>query len=497
MAADSNAAQGVSYAGGEVEVMKKTVTKLTVLAVAMALVAGCAFTGCGKKTVDYTLDDGKSGGEESEGSTAGRLGIPKSYTGTVDGIDGATGLTKVSIDAKDISGPDSGEISTVYLEKKVYTNEDKKRICENFFDTSAGIYVYDSEHPYKGDVDKNIEYWKQKAESAQSDEEKSSYDEIIQSYKDQLKDSVAEREGAGDYSGESFSGQVGGNEFVIYFYGADEGGLGAGFYIQYNGASMLSYRSKDGAADVSSYVSSGGDTQNMTNKASISQQEAEQRALDFLSMCGITDIIKTGTSDVWWDYYDSSYGVMESETYGYDVKFERSIGGVSPYSAYIWSVDGMGDGYAYYSDYTETFDVEVDDNGIFNVACIDNFKFSEDKAENTGVITWKEALEALPKAINTWYAAGSSYSTITFNDVRLSYYLMSDGDGYKYVPVYVFAECEEYDGVVDEQYPIHLIMLDAVTGELINLRDAQEGVGTTYDSLSDTTGDGTEAAILE
>lgn len=482
--------------------MNKMAAKLTVLAVATALAAGSALTGCGKKNVDYTLDDGNSGGDGSGGSLSDRLGIPESYSGTIDGIDEATGLTKVTIDASEISVPGSDKMSTVYVESKTYTNEDKKRVCESFFDVSAGIYQYDPEHPYKGDVEKQIEYWEQVAQNAESDEEKSSYDEIVQSYKDQLKDATDEREGAGDYSADAFIGQVGENEFLVGFYGADGEDVGAGFYIQYSGSSMLSYRPKEGAADASNYTMSGG-SQDGTNTASITKEEAEQKALDFLLSCGVTDVVNTVTQDIWWDYYDSNYSSIATEACGYSVHFERSIDGGSsyPYSAYTWNVDGMGgdDQYVYYGSQNEAFEICVDDNGIYQASCFDNFNVLKDKTTDADVITWNEALEALPKAINTWYADGSSYSTISFNDVRLTYYLMADGDGYKYVPVWVFAECETYDGVTDSDYPIHLIILDATTGEFISLKDVQAAMGVTGDAddSDDSDDGGTETTAAE
>ena len=75
----------------------------------------------------------------------------------------------------------------------------------------------------------------------------------------------------------------------------------------------------------------------------------------------------------------------------------------------------------------------------------------------------------------------TQYSTIEFNDVRLTYYKLKDGDKYTYSPVWVFAQCDKMeDGSLDKDYPIQLIMLDATTGDMIDLKDVLNQ--QTYDS---------------
>lgn len=73
----------------------------------------------------------------------------------------------------------------------------------------------------------------------------------------------------------------------------------------------------------------------------------------------------------------------------------------------------------------------------------------------------------------------SADSDIEFNDVRLTYYFVKDGEGYKYTPVWVFAQCEaspEAEDGIDRENPIHLIMLDATNGEFINLMEVLDEI---------------------
>ena len=81
----------------------------------------------------------------------------------------------------------------------------------------------------------------------------------------------------------------------------------------------------------------------------------------------------------------------------------------------------------------------------------------------------------MPAAVNSFYSENkTSYSEITFNDVRLTYYKVKDGDGFKYVPVWAFTECSlEPDGSNSDLLPpTQLIMIDAVDGSLIDLKSA-------------------------
>ena len=115
-------------------------------------------------------------------------------------------------------------------------------------------------------------------------------------------------------------------------------------------------------------------------------------------------------------------------------------------------------------------------------------KVSEDDAINAKFNTKLQELldiahsKKLPEAVNKYYTDNKTqYSTIEFNDVRLTYYKLKDGDKYTYSPVWVFAQCDKMeDGSLDKDYPIQLIMLDATTGDMIDLKDVLNQ--QTYDS---------------
>ena len=454
--------------------------KAAALFLVTSLAASTVLAGCGKKKVDYNMGDGddSSGGG---GKLAGKLDVPESYTGKLEGIDSETGLSEVSVNASTIEVPDTDKMSVVYYTLNTTDNEYKKRVCENFFDVNAGIYVYSWEKPYKGDLEKEIERMQKYADQSTSDDDKSYFDDYISSLKEQLKTATDEREGAGDYSGDSFIGSRGENSFMITFNSADSG-MGGGFSIDYYPSDgLINYKPKDGATNVYCYSAEYYDGTDLTNTATMSEDDAVQKGLEFLAGCGISDVIKTNSTDLLWDYSDASYNSVGAEMDGYEVVYNRSVEGTAPYTPNVYNVDILNSSDTWYDTMDETFDLCMDDNGIVTAYCNDFYKATGDKDDNVKLLSWDDVLKALPKAVNTLYTEHKTqYSTIEFNDVRLTYYKLKDGDSYKYTPVWVFAQCDtkaDSEGTTDEtkkneldkDNPLQIVMMDAQTGDLIDL----------------------------
>ncbi len=449
--------------------------RATALFLTSALIATTMLSGCGKKNVDYMDEDGKKGKSEG-GSLSARLGIPESYEG--DLAVGKSGLKSIQISDSDIVVPDKDSMSVVYYTANDMDNEYKKNIAETFFDKSAGIYLYDWEKPYKGDIEAEIEIYQELIDDATKSGDTESlewYNEYINSLKQQLTEAADEREGAGDYSGDEYIGSVGNNQFMLSFMNASEG-LGSYFDISlYPDTSSLKYKPYEGASAAYYYDGEYADDEEMensSNKCSMTSDEAVEMAADFLHKCGIDDVVNTGVSDLVWEYDDSSYNILAMENDGYVVTFSRSVDGIAPYTGTTYMLEYLWDDNVFYDAAYETYKISIDDNGVLEASCYDFLKPTGDKDENVELMSWEKILEALETAVSDFYSENkTSYSSITFNDVRLSYYRIADGETYKYIPVWVFAECEESEGELDEEYPIQLIMLDAVTGELIDLRD--------------------------
>lgn len=73
----------------------------------------------------------------------------------------------------------------------------------------------------------------------------------------------------------------------------------------------------------------------------------------------------------------------------------------------------------------------------------------------------------------TFFGAHSPRNnSITFNDVRLTYFKLYDGDRIKYTPVWAFADhMPGLNGELDPDYIVQLLLVDAITGEAIDYVD--------------------------
>lgn len=113
------------------------------------------------------------------------------------------------------------------------------------------------------------------------------------------------------------------------------------------------------------------------------------------------------------------------------------------------------------------------DNGIFSVYGAYRTHYSGDKEENVKLLTWEEILERLPEAASDFFGAHSPRNnSITFNDVRLTYFKLYDGDRIKYTPVWAFADhMPGLNGELDPDYIVQLLLVDAITGEAIDYVD--------------------------
>ena len=91
------------------------------------LAATTAFSGCGKKDVDYDMGEGgtEEGGTGDGGELSSRLGVPESYDGEIEV--GDSGLDKIKIEDDDIITPASDSMSIVSYKKNTFDNAYKQK----------------------------------------------------------------------------------------------------------------------------------------------------------------------------------------------------------------------------------------------------------------------------------------------------------------------------------------------------------------------------------
>lgn len=446
-----------------------------------ALSVTTALSGCGKKKVDYDVEDGQETVDDGDGAgLKSRLGIPDSYEGNLEV--GSSGLDSIKIDDDDIITPSTDSMSVVSFKKNTIDSEYKQQVCEAVFDKSQGIYEYDWEHMTKDDIQVQIDMYNQIIDEGQAsgDEETVEYaQEYIDYLNEELANAVDERTGAGEYTATDYIGMIGTNQFMLSFSDSDDA-LGASFELSYYPyETMINYRPYEGAVYVYAYDSIYGDDgydDSIPNSCTLSKEDAEEQAKQFLEACGIDDVVETGSSDLLWEYYDSTYEVVATEYDGYIVTFERSINGTAPYSADLSMVDTLEDENVWSN--TETFTIYIDDNGVISASCYPLLASTGEEQKNVDLLSWDEILESLNNNLSSYYTENkTSYSDITFNDVRLTYCKLqdeTDEELYKYIPVWVFAEAEKYDGEYDYDYPVQAVVVNAMTGDIIDLKDILE-----------------------
>lgn len=455
---------------------KRGYIRFVVLAMSLALVSGMGLTGCGhKKQVDYGLD------EDSETADTGvllasKLNVPESYKGEVSGISSETGLSAVRIDVAAIQVPETDRMSVQHCSANHVDSEYKKRICENFFDMDEGVYVYDWDKPCKDDLETEIATIQEMSANESDDETKAMYDETLKSLQEDLLHAADEREGAGEYTADTFFGYKNGVSCLASFEEGEDRAAGFSIYMMDD---AINYRPKEGATWASQYSSEYRYGMTLSdNTAKISRDAAIDQGMEFLASCGITGVVCTSCCDNLWQYYDQSEENIGNDLDGYKITYKRAVDGVAIYTPTVYGLDSInlvtddGEDDVSYESENETFTVTIDDKGIFAFSGTDAVRMDGEREDNVELLPWDDILKVLPDAVNSFYTENKThYSEINFNDVRLTYFKIKEGDGYKYAPVWVFSECStEDDGTISEIIPpSQIIMLDAQNGQLIDM----------------------------
>lgn len=457
---------------------------------AMMLVGTMTFTmlatGCGKKEVDYNMGDNpgnNSSGDNTsaEGGLAGRLGIPASCDENIEV--GNTGIQSIRLNDDEISVPKTDGMSVVYYEATKMDAAYKQKIAESLFDKEKGIYEYDYEHRIKSEIQEEIDYMKQEqANMAAQGYTDSWYDTYIAELEAQLQDAPEEYPAAEDYSGEAFIGTMNGIEFNLGMYTdeeADTNMIRASLSIR----DEFSYRPNPDATNGYCYGGPSVDEFMGTNACTVTIDEAVRIAEDFMLDCGVTDMAQSKTSVMEWNYYDRESGEdIATEYDGYVITFSRMVNNTPSYQGNVWNVDNLQMENAWLEIPTEEFEVYVDDNGVIEAYWSVMFSATGEEDTNVELLSWDEVLEAANKNIPEYYEKYPvRYKKIEFNDVRLTYYPVIDetkNNSYKYIPVWVFSQYEEYIDSDESSYPTQLVIMNAMDGSVIDLVELAKTMGT-------------------
>lgn len=464
--------------------------KMAALAVAGVLAAGTALTGCGKKNIDYSVDGGsENGGSSDSGSLQGKYGIPESCDTTLDV--GSSGISKLAIEADEITVPDTVDLPTVYVKRKEETNDSRKQIVESVLEKDKGIYAYDYENMTKSDIQEQIDdYEKEKKNSAASGDTSSSawYDSMIDDLKNRMQKAPDEYPAADDYSSDAFLGEINGRKYLMYM---DEQGGGSGSIGLKD--SLITYRPKDGMAGV--YYSTPDDGDDLSdvdvassNVCTFTKEEAQSIADDFISKLGIAEVSLNNTQDLYWYYYGTDGTTEAVDVDGYAFSYSRAINNQTTDVPEAWNVDNITQDDGSVSIPAETCTVYVDSNGVVSASWV-SYLEATGKTESKDLLSFKDLLEKANENIAEYYTTyPTRYKKVEFNSMKLGYYLeKTDEEGtFKYVPAWILTQYEDMTDSTNETYPTQMVVLDATDGTVIDLMELSKALGTYQSYETDT-----------
>lgn len=465
--------------------------KMAALAIVGVLATGTALTGCGKKNIDYSVDgESGNGGSSDSGSLQGKYGIPESCDTTLDA--GSSGISKLAIEADEVTVPDTVDLPTVYVKRKKSSNDTRKQIVEAVLEKDKGIYTYDYNNMTKADIQDQIdEYEKEKKDSAANGDNSSAswFDSMISDLKDQLQNAPDEYPAADDYSGSAFIGEINGRKYIMYM-DDQEGGSGSVGLKD----SLITYRPKDGMNGVYYSTPDSGDDLSdadvsASNVCTFTKEEAQSIADDFISKVGISDASLTDTQDLYWYYYRTDGNTEAVDVNGYVFTYSRAINNQTTDVPAAWNVDNITQDDGSVSIPAETCTVYVDSNGIISASWV-SYLETTGKTESNELLSFKELLEKANKNIAEYYTTyPTRYKKVEFNSMKLGYYLeKTDEEGtFKYVPAWILTQYEDMTDSTNETYPTQMVVLDATDGTVIDLMELSKALGTYQSYETDTT----------
>ncbi len=444
----------------EYKMKKKNLTRICTYIAGMTLLAG-AFTGCGKKTVDYSI-------ETEDYTMATKLGVPDTVNVAID--TGNSGLNSISIKTDDIELPDATSMSIVYFDKLEMTKEYRQTVAEYLLDKDAGIYIYDEEGRTAEDLEIQLNFLKLMGDDTDTAS-------LLEEQIETAPDSYTE---ADNYSYDYYTGIVNEERRILRL--DDITGCQYSMYRNLYQA-LNEYRSYEGAETACFYEGAETDEFDGENTCSITESQAADKAEDLLEKLGMTGLLETESDVIVWEYCDSEYNLIAEEYDGYYFIYKRYIDNIPIYYEDVTNVDNL-----YYSDETgsgnltlpeEWCMIAVDGNGILYANWGGYASLTGETENDVALLSWNELIEKMNENLSEYYEKyPTSYSDITFDKAVLTYFPITDGDGGKFVPTWVFTQSEGENNSDETVANItQIAVISAVDGSVIDIPEVAKAFG--------------------
>lgn len=445
--------------------MKKLNLKQKAAVVLVGLITlQTALTGCDKNSVHYNTNETGNNNIPTERDGIGaKLDVPIGCNESINV--GNSGLESISIVDDYIFVPDTDKMDIVHFTpiKKADTNY-KKKIVETLLEKDKGIYVYNLEQTKDASEQKTTEL---EGYPVTNNYEENTF--IGMAYNIQYVVGIDDSESADD----DITKNIG-----LYTY----------FTPNESNHEILNIRPYEGAANACWYAREGwyedsGANAGITNQSDMTAEEAEYVANKFLADLGITNIAYKSTKDLLWEYTDKNDEVSAIECDGYSIQYTRAVGGETTYNAMMYEVDNFAMLHIFIGIPAETFKISVYDGKVIGADWTQLYHTEDSIEENVELLSYKEIIEKANTEIAKYYEKyPTRFNKIEFNDVQLSYYIVSDGDGKcKYIPVWIFSQYEEYADSDGSEMPKQIVILNAVDGTFVDIVEEAKAMGTYYD----------------
>lgn len=460
---------------------RKTAKRMLVQFMAVVLVLTSA--GCGKKDVNDGTSDGTVGGNLKEMLEIGSDEWNVSFASN-------DGAYTNNISAK-ISVPETGSMPVLELEKKVFTNDDKKKILETMCD--AGSIYADSEQDlpvwyldYKlADLENGLTYY----EGMKDLEDR--YDEGYQKCLEEQEKLQAMRKEGGvgiapsDYSEMLFLGDIDGVHYQFMF-------TNFGFSCRAIDDADLAAEKPGEGLTLYCY-----ETQEETgeNQCAKSESEMENQTRSLLKSIGLDEYIVYDTHPLVWethiDYTDASdddAASAEEKKWndGYSFTYTREVNGVAvDYTDYdsvgisCWMAYNGGEDIpcrAYFDaswlEYTTTFiptygmeymNVRINEKGLVGLDLYYPYEVKQTLTEETKLLPISKIQDSIQAYLkqhpNVYCYDGDN---MDYTQLDLIYMRIADEDGYALLPVWRLSGWD--DGSI-----FRILCVNAIDGSVIDV----------------------------
>ena len=440
---------------------------------------------CDKEDVDYVDDKGNYNAAIQDSILGQQLQVPYACYQELNAD--VSGVKSIIIDDIDIRIPSGDRMDIVYCETADYENGFIERFLKGFSNDGAAVRYKPPNVNTVEDLNKTIEIhetWLEGAKAAGNSEGIAEMEKDIKFLNTLFEKTVDEYPIAKSIEeGEPYIVENGNSR-----YSTQTSHLGESeyLYVCLMRRPIHLKREYTGDEEHVGYGSEEADFSGIgrdSNMCKLTVEEASNKADAIMAKCGLNDMTLIDTGDIMW-FYSIATGYLTGEELpplydGYVFQYVRSVNGEALYSPSLYSMDnGVGniDG-DIYGDIDAAFDqilLYIDDIGVVRME--GTYRLSETgRDKNVSLLTFEEAIAALNEGIADYYKKyPTSYSKICFNDVRLTYYAVSDGKGdFKIIPVWVFSEDLEYENEgkteIDENTPVQLVIVNAVDGTIVDI----------------------------